>query len=57
MMPTTTANSQKVYVAVKADFTADGALLPRIITWKDCEKYNIDRIEDIRQASAMKTEG
>ncbi len=47
----------KVYVAVKADFTEDGTMLPREITWEDGTKYEIDRITDIRQAAAMKAGG
>lgn len=57
MQTTTAVKPPKVYVAVKADFAADGTLLPRIITWEDGEKYEIDRIIDIRQAAAMKAGG
>ena len=57
MMQTTTVKSPKVYVAVKADFTEDGTLLPRIITWENGEKFTIDKITDIRQAAAMKAGG
>ena len=44
----------KVYVAVKADFREDGIMMPRVITWENGEKYEIDRVLDIRQAAAMK---
>lgn len=48
-MQTATVNKPlKVYVAVKADFAADGTMFPRIITWEDGEKYEIDRVSDIR---------
>lgn len=47
----------KVYVAVKADFDADGIMYPREITWEDGQKYTIDRVSDIRQAAAMKAGG
>ena len=48
MMQTATATKPpKVYVAVKADFAADGTMFPRIITWEDGEKYEIDRVSDI----------
>ena len=50
-------NHAKVYVAVKADFTENGTMLPREITWEDGTKYEIDRITDIRQAAAMKAGG
>ena len=44
----------KVYVAVKADFAENGKMIPRQITWEDGSKYEIDRILDVRQATAMK---
>ena len=47
----------KVYVRVNADFRADGVMLPRVITWEDGEKYDIDKIKDIQQAAAMKAGG
>ncbi len=38
MMQTATVNKPlKVYVAVKADFAADGTMFPRIITWEGGE--------------------
>ena len=57
MTQTTTANPIKVYVAVKTDFTEEGTMLPREITWEDGEKFEIDRVTDIRQAAAMKAGG
>ena len=39
-MPITTAKTPKVYVAVRAEFTEDGTMLPREITWEDGEKYD-----------------
>ena len=57
-MQTATVNKPlKVYVAVKADFAADGTMFPRIITWEDGEEYEIDRVSDIRQAPALKAGG
>lgn len=56
-MPTALDKSPKVYVAVKTDFTEDGIMLPREITWEDGEKYTVDRVLDIRQAAAMKAGG
>lgn len=47
----------KVYVPVRADFSADGRLLPREIIWEDGTKYVIDRVMDIRQAASMKAGG
>lgn len=57
MTQTTTAKPIKVYVAVKADFAADGTLLPKVITWEDGTNFEIDRVLDIRQAAAMKAGG
>jgi len=57
MAQTTTAKPIKVYVAVKTDFTVDGTMLPREITWEDGEKFEIDRVLDIRQAAAMRAGG
>lgn len=56
-MPTALNKSPKVYVAVRTDFTEDGIMLPREITWEDGEKYTVDRVLDIRQAAAMKAGG
>ena len=56
-MQTTTHKPIKVYVAVKADFTEDGTLLPREITLEDGTNYEIDRVLDVRQAAAMKAGG
>lgn len=56
-MQTPSAEPVKVYVAVKARFSEDGTLLPFEITWENGEKYEIDRISDIRQAAAMKAGG
>ena len=47
----------KVYVAVEVYFNSDGVMLPLQITWEDGHKYEIDRVSDIRQASAMKAGG
>ena len=47
----------KVYVQVSADFSADGVMLPRVLTWEDGEKYVVDRVVDIRQAAARKAGG
>ena len=47
----------KVYVSVNADFREDGIMLPRVITWEDGTRYEIDRVTDIRQAAAMKAGG
>ena len=56
-MRTTRINDPKVYVAVRAEFTEDGTMLPRELTWEDGEKFEIDRVLDIRQAPALKAGG
>ena len=47
----------KVYVRVGAEFAEDGTLLPQVITWETGEKFNIDKVTEIRQAAAMKAGG
>ena len=56
-MRTTATKLPKVYVAVKADFSEEGIMLPRERTWEDGKKFEIDRIIDIRQAPALKAGG
>ena len=50
-------NCVKVYVPVDVQFRSDGVMLPRMITWEDGTKYEIDRVSDIRQAAAMRAGG
>lgn len=47
----------KVYVQVKVDFDESGRMLPRVLVWEDGLEYEIDRVTDIKQASAMKCGG
>ena len=56
-MQTTMTKLPKVYVAVRAEFAEDGTMFPREITWEDGEKYELDRVLDIRQAPALKAGG
>lgn len=49
--------SIKVYVQVKADFRADGIMIPTSLVWEDGMHYAIDKVTDIRQAAAMKAGG
>lgn len=56
-MRTTTTKNPKVYVSVRAEFDEYGIMLPRELTWEDGEKFEIDRILDIRQAPALKAGG
>lgn len=47
----------KVYVDVNVLFNALGEMIPRSLTWEDGTIFEIDRVSDIRQASAMKAGG
>lgn len=49
--------SNKVYVDVLAEFTREGILLPREITWEDGRKYVIRNIKDKRRAASTKAGG
>jgi len=48
---------KKVFVAVSAEFTTDGQVMPRSFTWEDGMRYEIDRILDIRPGSSLKVGG
>ena len=47
----------KVYVEVIVKVNADGSIRPLMLIWEDGEKFEIDRILDIRQAPALKAGG
>ncbi len=47
----------KVYVDVRLDHTRSGVILPLQITWEDGKIYEIERIVDVRSASAQKAGG
>ena len=47
----------KVYVAVLAGFDQYGQMIPRKLIWEDGRTYTIDKVTDIRQASAMRAGG
>lgn len=47
----------KVYVPVRVEFREDGTMLPREITWEDGERFQIDRVSDIRSAPALRAGG
>lgn len=44
--------SNKVYVDVLAEFSKDGLLIPKEITWEDGRKYEITRVKDKRSGGA-----
>ena len=45
--------SNKVYVDVLAEFSKDGLLIPKEITWEDGRKYEITRVKDKRRAEQI----
>ena len=47
----------KVYVEVTADFKPDGTIYPRSFKWEDGNRYEIDRILDMRRAASLKAGG
>lgn len=49
--------SDKVYVDVLAEFTKDGLLIPKQITWEDGRKYEITRVVDIKRMASTKAGG
>lgn len=49
--------SDKVYVDVLAEFTKDGLLIPKQITWEDGRKYEITRVVDIKRIASTKAGG
>ena len=53
----TSSKEIKTYVSVTVAFNEDGLMLPRQIVWEDGRKYDIDRVKDIKQASAMRCGG
>ena len=49
--------SNKVYVDVLAEFSKDGLLIPKEITWEDGRKYEITRVKDKRRAASTRAGG
>ena len=47
----------KVYVPVDVRFDESGRMLPHVITWEDGQKFEIDRVSEIRSAPAQKAGG
>lgn len=47
----------KVFVSVEALFDKNVGILPRCIIWKDGERYEIDRVLDVRRAASLKAGG
>ena len=51
------APTNKVYVKVDTVFDEWGRMFPRSLVWEDGRVYNINKVTDFRQASAMKAGG
>ena len=49
--------SNKVYGDVLAEFSKDGLLIPKEITWEDGRKYEITRVKDKRRAASTRAGG
>lgn len=47
----------KQYVSVMTEFMRDGKILPKEILWENGEKFEIDRILDIRPCASLKAGG
>lgn len=47
----------KVYVDVLASFNTEGKISPLSLKWEDGTIYMIDKVKDVRSASAMKAGG
>ena len=46
-----------MYVDVLAEFSKDGLLIPKEITWEDGRKYEITRVKDKRRAASTRAGG
>ena len=51
------ANDLKVYVDVNENRLKDGKVIPLSFIWEDGDRYEIDRILDIRPAASLKAGG
>ena len=47
----------KVYVDVNEDRLKDGRIVPLSFVWEDGNRYEIDRVIDIRPAASLKAGG
>ncbi len=47
----------KVYVPVQVIFSREGDMFPRALRWEDGQVYPIDRVLDVRPASALRAGG
>ena len=50
-------DAYKAYVTVHVEFSKEGPMLPREIVWEDGQKFEVDRVIDIRPSYAAKAGG
>ena len=53
----TTTTRRKTYVSVTVHFAADGRMRPLSVEWTDGRTFEIDEVEDVRQAASLKAGG
>lgn len=44
--------SSRIFVTVTADFDPAGHIMPKTITWQDGRQFDIDKVLDVRPATA-----
>lgn len=49
--------SNKVYVDVVVKFTKEGRVLPMELAWEDGQKYEVQKVCDIRRLASLKAGG
>lgn len=48
---------RKAYVSVNCNHDCDGNVTPAYLVWEDGQKYEIDRVLDVRKAASLKAGG
>ena len=56
-MPMVSGAAYKAYVPVVVSLTEEGQMLRRAVVWEDGQRYEIDRVKDIRPSYAAKAGG
>jgi len=51
------ASDHKVYVDVNEDRLKDGRVLPLSFVWEDGNRYEVDKVIDVRPAASLKAGG
>ncbi len=50
-------NEKKAYVAVRVNFSLEGAMRPLAITWEDGREYEIDDVLQVKPKASTKAGG